>query len=80
MGKPKWTPDLGVQWLLPDRKRPFMSTTRATLYLIEVLAEEDWTWSRIANGVPYDPDARAVAEQFIAEGYGERLARDFLSL
>lgn len=80
MGKSRGMPDLGVLWYLPGKKRPFASTTQATSYLIEVLAEDDWTWDRIAKSVPYDPDARAVAERFVVEGYGDRLARDFLAL
>ena len=77
MAKPKVSQ--GVDWFLPGRKRRFATTTPASAFLIEVLAEDGLTWSQIAQQVLYDPDAKAVAEHFTAAGYDQTPAHTMLA-
>lgn len=75
-----------VGWHLPDPKtpgtfkaRPFAYTTRATSFLIEVLAEDGMAWSQVARAAIYDHDARHVALGFVAVGHGSTPAAQHLS-
>jgi len=67
---------LGVQWVLPGKKRPFTHTTVATSDLIAIFAEEGFTFAGARNAINYDHDALAVLDRFVAEGYGNHLMSD----
>ena len=63
--------DLGVQWYLPGRKRPFASTTVATGALIVLFAEQGFTFAQAHEQINYDAEAKAVLARFVDEGYGD---------
>lgn len=70
------TPSLGVDWHLPCKRlgfkrRRFASTTRATGDLIVLLAGRGLTWSQVSSAINFDPDAKAVADRFVTEGFGD---------
>ncbi|MFS0885107.1 hypothetical protein [Aeromicrobium sp. 179-A 4D2 NHS] len=70
------TPSLGVDWHLPSKKfgfqrRPFTSTTKASSDLIVLLAARGLTWSQLSEQILWDPEAKAVADRFVTEGYGD---------
>lgn len=75
---------LGVDWFLPGQKRRFATTTVASSNLIVYIAESGdmrgpgLTWRQVAAQINYDPEAKAVAERFVAEGYGDHSARDMV--
>lgn len=62
---------LGVDWFLPGRKRRFATTTVASSDLIVLLASEGRTWAEIVDGILFDDEAKAVAQRFVSEGYGD---------
>lgn len=70
--------NLGVDWFLPGAKCRFATTTVASAYLIERLADDGSTWSRIHDVILYDPDAKAVAAKFVERGYGSTPAREMV--
>lgn len=62
---------LGVHWTLPQKKRPFTTTTVATNDLIVLLAEDGHTVNSAYNAINYDDEAKAVLKKFIENGYAE---------
>lgn len=60
-----------VTWVLPGRKRPFSSSTKATSDLLKIYAEDGSTWRQILAKINYDIDAAAIATHYIAKGYGD---------
>lgn len=62
---------LGVQWTLPQKKRPFATTTVATNDLIVLLAEDGHTVNSAYDEINYDDEAKAVLKKFIENGYAE---------
>lgn len=70
---------LGVDWHLPGRKRRFATTTKASSDLIVALASDGRTWAQVAADINFDDEAKAIADRFVSEGYGETLARTMVS-
>lgn len=75
---------LGVDWHLPDgkggyRARRFATTTKASSDLIAMLAADGLTWAQVRDGINFDDEAKAVAEHFIAAGYGDTRAMDHVA-
>ena len=83
---PAGSRSLGVDWHLPDprtgayRRRSFASTTVASSNLVRALAREGLTWAEVVDAILYDSEARAVAERFVAEGFGAVPAATHLRL
>ena len=67
---------LGVDWYLPNRKRPFTSTTVATSDLLSDLAGAGLTFNEARRAVLWDADAHVVLDAFIAAGHGPALMTD----
>lgn len=61
--------DLGVQWVLPGKKRPFANTTVATNDLIVLMAEDGHTVNSAYEAINYDEEAKAVLAKFAEAGY-----------
>jgi len=51
-------------------KRRFATTTVASADLIRTFAEEGLTWVEVYDKIIYDDEAKAIADRFVAEGYG----------
>lgn len=62
--------DLGVQWTMPGKKRPFTTTTVATSDLIVLMAEDGHTVDSAHDAINYDEEAKAVLVKFSEAGYG----------
>lgn len=62
--------DLGVQWVMPGKKRPFATTTVATNDLIVLMAGDGHTVKSAHDAINYDDEAKAVLQTFIDNGYG----------
>lgn len=70
---------LGVDWFLPQRKRPFASTTLATSDLINLLSEEGRCVSEIHDAILYDDEAKAVLKTLMDHGYADLYLEDYPS-
>lgn len=70
--------NLGVEWYLPNAKRRFATTTKATSDLIVSLAELELTFEQILGEINFDVDAQIVVEHFCNEGYGQELASKYV--
>lgn len=60
---------LGVDWVMPGKKRPFATSTMATSDLIKMLGEEGHTVQSAHDALLYDPEGKAILAAFIAAGY-----------
>lgn len=69
-----------VSWCLPDKKRPFAYSTKATSDLIVVLAESNQTTKDVYNAINYDEDAKKILKEFIDSGYGNYIFKDFVTI
>lgn len=79
MAKRNRVHSLGVDWFLPGAKRRFATTTKASSDLIEGMAAWGLSWSEIAKDINFDDEARAVAQRFVDEGYGETLVNTMVN-
>jgi hypothetical protein len=70
--------DLGVDWVLPGRKRPFASTTQATSDLIVFLAEDGATFGEVLQAINFDAEASAVVRYFCDHGYADVPANTYV--
>lgn len=68
--------DLGTQWYLPGKKRPFGTSTRATSDLVGLLAEDGLTFQEAYDAILYDDEAKALVQRFIDAGYGDTKMAD----
>lgn len=69
----------GVQWFLPNRKRPFATTTKATNDLIVYLSEDGGTVTEVKNSINYDNEAVAVLAHFEENGYGDAVLKTLVN-
>lgn len=69
-----------VAWFLPDKKKPFAYSTKATNDLIVVLSESNQTTKDVYNAINYDEDAKKILKHFIDNGYGNYIFRDFVTI
>jgi len=69
-----------VSWCLPDKKRPFAYSTKATSDLIVVLSETNQTTKDVYNAINFDEDAKKILKHYIDNGYGNYLFRDFVTI
>jgi hypothetical protein len=70
--------NLGVQWTLPGKKKPFGYTTKATSDLIVALAEPDLTVRDVQQLINYDDEAKAVLQHFIDAGLGDDVLASYV--
>lgn len=82
---------LGVDWYLPERKAPIASTTMATSFLIECVAEEphssdggQWRVEQCISsewGMPFafDSDAMSLMGCYVQAGYGSLTLEQLIS-
>jgi len=76
-----------VDWYLPAKrgggycKRRFATTTRADSDILGLLAADGLTWSEVKAALNF-PSAEqvVVVDRFIAEGYGDMPAAQFLAV
>lgn len=59
----------GVEWTLPNAKRPFAYSTKATSDLIAILYEEHKDLRIVYNEINYDDEAKAIVKHFIDNGF-----------
>ena len=59
---------LGVEWCLPNKKRPFTYSTKATSDLIEVLYNETGSIDETLAMINYDDDAKEILETYLKHG------------
>ena len=67
-----------VSWYLPNNKKAFAHSTKATSDLIVVLSEMNKTTQDVYNAINYDDEAKAIVKHFIEEGYGNYIFYDFV--
>jgi glutathione synthase/RimK-type ligase-like ATP-grasp enzyme len=60
-----------IEWTLPDRKRPFAYSTKATSDLIVLLSENHTTVQEAHDMVNYDDEAKNILQHFINNEYGD---------
>lgn len=60
--------NLGVEWYLPHRKRPFAYSTKATSDLIKVLYEDVGSVEGVLKLINYDEDAKAILREYLKHG------------
>lgn len=66
-----------VQWHLPNKKRPFAYSTKATSDLIVTLAQTFETIQNVYDNIIYDYEAKSILRVYIERGYGQCKARNF---
>lgn len=68
--------NLGVQWYLPSKKKPFATSTTATKDLVDILSHEDKTRTieDVYNLINYDLEAKDILKTYIDKGYGNEIA------
>lgn len=66
MGKHK---NQGVEWTLPNTKRPFAYSTKATSDLIAILYEQHKDLRIVYDEINYDDDAKRIVKHFIDNGF-----------
>lgn len=57
-----------VEWYLPNSKRPFAYSTKATSDLIAVLYEQYQDLRVVYNQINYDDEAKTIVKKFIDNG------------
>lgn len=57
-----------VEWYLPNAKRPFAYSTKATSDLIAVLYEQYQDLRVVYNQINYDDEAKTIVKKFIDNG------------
>lgn len=57
-----------IQWYLPNKKRPFTYSTRATSDLIALLYEEYKDLRIVYENINYDIEAKAIVKHYIING------------
>jgi len=62
--------------MAPGRKTPIAHSTVATSQLIGLLAEDGHTFASARDSINFDSDAVAVADAYIARGYGDTKMTD----
>ena len=75
MLKPKNKGD--VHWYIPGKKKPIAYSTKATSYLIGLLAEDFETIQDVYDAINYDHEAKAIMQIYIDLGYGDQIAREW---
>lgn len=68
----------GVEWFLPEAKRPFAYSTKATSDLIEALAQYHMSVRESRKRIIFDYEARAILQYVIDAGYGDVELHRFL--
>lgn len=58
-----------VAWYLPNSKRPFAYSTRATSDTIAVLYEMYGDLQAVYDNIHYDEEAKAIVKHFLDNGY-----------
>ena len=66
-----------IQWCLPNKKRPFAYSTKATSDLIVTLAQTFETIQNVYDNIIYDYEAKSILQVYIERGYGPCKARNF---
>lgn len=59
-----------VQWFMPDRKTPIITSTKTAYDTIEVLSEKFNTLQDVYEHIGYDHEAKTVVGKYIENGYG----------
>ena len=67
-----------MSWYLPNNKKAFAHSTKATSDLIVVLSEMNKTTQDVYNAINYDNEAKAIVKHFIEKGYGNYIFYDFV--
>lgn len=73
----KHTTLLDAQWYLPNKRRPFAYSTKATSDLIVTLAQTFETIQNVYDNIIYDYEAKSILQVYIERGYGQCKARNF---
>ena len=71
---------LPVIWYLPNKKKPFTSSTVATNDLIVMLSEKYQTIKDVYEAINYDNEAKDILLNFIKNGYKDYIAFDFFHI
>lgn len=58
-----------VEWTLPNKKRPFAYSTKATSDLIAILYEQYKDLRVVYNEINYDDEAKNIVKHFIDNGF-----------
>jgi hypothetical protein len=58
-----------MAWYLPNSKRPFAYSTRATSDLIAVLYEMYGDLQAVYDNLYYDEEAKAIVKHYLDNGY-----------
>ena len=69
---------IDVLWYLPNKKKPFTGSTKATSDYIELLAREYNTVKECREAVVFDTEAETILQKYIDAGYGDRNLYDLL--
>lgn len=65
---------LDVEWCLPNRKRHFAYSTRATSDLIVLLSQEYATIQEVYDHYNILDEGKAILKTYIDKGYGGEIA------
>jgi hypothetical protein len=70
MSRKRKNNDLGIQWYLPNSKRPFASTPLSDSDWVEACADDGLTWSQVRDATNYpSTELMVVMNRFIDAGY-----------
>lgn len=69
---------LGVEWFLPQQKRPFASSTVASSNLISLLGENGSTFQEVLTTINYDDEAKTIVEYFCNNGFANKKVSDYV--
>lgn len=59
----------GVLWYLPNKNKPFATSTKATSDLIAILYEESQDLSVVYEQINYDDEAKNIVKYYLDHGF-----------